>query len=199
MENKPVATARGSVTSNPRRRPKRLSLVGFFPGETVTRTAEMSVRCSGFINRPAKIESFDDLSRRQRKVSAHQIRKLSFANPAAASGVDSNRDRFSDADRVGELDFALLSQSSRDNVLGDVTRHVRRRPIDFRRILAGEGAAAMRSIATVCVDDDLAPSQSRVALGAASYKASSRINVILGLIVEQVAGHRVSDNVFANL
>ena len=57
----------------------------------------------------------------------------------------------------------------------------------------------MWSIATVCVDDDLAPGQSRVALGAASYKASGGINVILGLIVEQVAGHRVSDNVFANL
>src|SRR2546422_975866 len=124
MKNDPVATARGFVTSNARRGPKRLSLVGFFPSETVTRTAEMSVRCRGFINRPAKIESFDDLSRRQRKVSAHQIGKLSFANPAAASGVDSNRDRFSDADRIGKLNFALLSQASRDNILGDVTRHV---------------------------------------------------------------------------
>src|SRR5207247_11343619 len=133
-----VATRRirGTVTANALRGPKRLSLVGFFPSETVTRAAEMSVRCRGFINRPAKIESFDDLSRRQRKVFAHQIGKLSFADSAAASGVDSNRDRFSDADRVGELDFALLSQSSRDNVLGDVTRHVGRRPIDFRRILA---------------------------------------------------------------
>src|SRR5439155_22879434 len=61
------------------------------------------------------------------------------------------------------------------------------------------GAAAMRSIATVCVDDDLAPGQSRVALRATSHKASGGIDVILGLIVEQVAGHRVSDNVFANL
>src|SRR5437764_62294 len=171
MENAPVATttpsglpawgprsARGSVTSNPGGGPKRLSFVCFFPSEAVTRTAEMSVRCRRFIDRTAKVESFDDLSRRQRKVFAHQIGKLSFANPAAASGVDSNRDRFSDANRVSKLDFALLSQPGRDNVLGDVTRHVRRRPIDFRRVLAGEGAAAMRSIATVGVDDDLAPS-----------------------------------------
>src|SRR5207244_2326226 len=124
MENKPVATARGFVTSNARRGPKRLSLVGFFPSETVTRTAEMSVRCRRFINRAAKIESFDDLSRRQRKVFAHQIGKLSFTNPTAASRIDSNRNRFSDADRVGKLNFALLSQSGRDNVLGDITRHV---------------------------------------------------------------------------
>src|SRR5207247_10080895 len=103
-----VATRRirGTVTANALRGPKRLSLVCFFPSETVTRTAEMSVRCRGFINRPAKIESFDDLSRRQRKVSAHQIGKLSFANPAAASGVASNRHRFSDADRVRELALA---------------------------------------------------------------------------------------------
>src|SRR2546427_8130760 len=153
MENSPVATARGTVTSNTRCGPKRLSLVCFFPSETVTRTAEMSVRCRGFINRPAKIESFDDLSRRQRKVSAHQIGKLSFANPPAASGVDSNRDRFSDADRIGKLDFALLSQSGRDNVLRDITRHVRRRPIDFCRVFAGEGAAAARSIAAIGADD----------------------------------------------
>src|SRR5205807_3597634 len=57
----------------------------------------------------------------------------------------------------------------------------------------------MRSIAAIGVDDDLAPGQSRVALRAASHKASGGINMILGLIVEQVAGHRVSDNVFANL
>ena len=56
----------------------------------------------------------------------------------------------------------------------------------------------MRSVAAVCVDDDLAPGQSRVALRPASHKASGWINVILGLIVEQVAGHRVSDNVFAD-
>src|SRR6266699_5584981 len=116
---------------------------------------------------------------------AHQIRKLSFANPAAASGVDSHRNRFSDADRIGKLDFALISQSGRDNVLRDITRHVRRRPIDFCRVFAGEGAAAVRSIAAIGVDDDLAPSQSRVALRPASYKASGWINVILGLIVEQ--------------
>src|SRR5436190_13359566 len=90
--------------SNPGGGPKRLGFVCFFPSEAVTRTAEMSVRCRRFIDRTAKVESFDDLSRRQRKVFAHQIGKLSFANPAAASGVDSNRDRFSDADRVSKLD-----------------------------------------------------------------------------------------------
>src|SRR5437660_11300204 len=57
----------------------------------------------------------------------------------------------------------------------------------------------MRSIAAIGVDDDLAPGQSRVALRPASHKAPGGINVILGLIVEQIAGHRVSDNVFANL
>src|SRR6266446_6045240 len=126
MENKPVATARGSETSNPRSGPQRLGLVCFFPGEAIARTTEVSVRCRRFINRPAKIESFDDLSRRQGKVFAHQIGKLSFANPAAASRVDSNRDWFSDADSVGKLNFALLSQSGRHNILGDVTRHVGR-------------------------------------------------------------------------
>src|SRR5437588_9005309 len=167
MENNPVASstprglpargprpARGFVTSHPRTGPQRLGLVCLFPSEAIARTTEVSVRCRRFINRPAKIQSFDDLSRRQRKVFAHQIGKLSFANPATASGIDSNRDRFSDADRVGKLDFALLSQPGRDDVLGDVTRHVCRGAIDFRRILAGEGAATMRSITTLCVDDD---------------------------------------------
>ena len=64
MENAPVATARGTVTSNTRSSPKRLGLVGFFPGETITRAAKMSVGGRRFINRPAKIESFDYLSRR---------------------------------------------------------------------------------------------------------------------------------------
>ena len=60
------------------------------------------------------------------------------------------------ADRVGQLHQRAISEAGRDDVLGDVARHVARRAIDLGRILARERAAAVRRRAAVGVDDDLA-------------------------------------------
>src|SRR5207253_7738578 len=59
--------------------------------------------------------------------------------------------------------------------------------------------AAVWSVAAVGVDDNLTASQTRVALRSAGHKPSGGIDVVFGLVVEQITRHSVSDNVLANL
>ena len=68
------------------------------------------------------------------------------------------------ADRVGKLHFAARSQAGGDDVLRHPAAHVSGAAIHLRRILAGEGAAAVPAHAAVGIDDDLAPGQAGVAL-----------------------------------
>ena len=130
---------------------------------------------------------------------AHQFRQRSLADSARALRVDVHRDRFGNANRVSELHLASISKTGGDNVLGDVARHVRGRAIDLRRIFAGERAATVRRIAAVGVDDDLATGQTGIALRTTGNESTGRIDVILRVVVQQIAGNSVSDNVFANL
>ena len=81
---------------------------------------------------------------------------LALGDLAGAVGLDHDRDGLRHADRVGHLHLRALGEPGGHDVLGDVARHVARRAVDLRRILAGEGAAAVRARAAVGVDDDLA-------------------------------------------
>src|SRR5256885_60844 len=57
----------------------------------------------------------------------------------------------------------------------------------------------MWRVTAVGVDDDLATSQSRVALRTTSYEPSSRIDMELGIVIEKIARHRVLNHMLANL
>ena len=117
------------------------------------------------------------------------LRKL-----ARAEGLDVHRHRVRDADRVGELDQRALGEAGGDDVLGDVARHVGRRAVDLRGVLARERAAAVRGAAAVGVDDDLAARQAGVALRAADDEAAGRVDVELGVgRQERRRDHRLDD------
>ena len=111
-------------------------------------------------------------------------------------GIDHHRNRIGNADRVSELDQATIRESGGDDVLRNVTRHVSSRTIDLRRILSGESAAAVRRIAAVSIDDDLAAGQAGVALRAAGDKPAGRVDVILRVFVEQFGRDSVLDDLF---
>ena len=70
-----------------------------------------------------------------------------------------------------------VGQAGRDDVLGDVARHVAGRAVDLRRILARERAAAVRRRAAVGVDDDLAAGDAGVAVRTADDEAAGRVDV----------------------
>lgn len=62
------------------------------------------------------------------------------------------------------LDHAAAAEAGLDEGLGDPPRGVRGGAVHLGEVLAGEGAAAVRAPAAVCVHDDLATGQASVRL-----------------------------------
>ena len=104
-----------------------------------------------------------------------------------------------DADRVGDLELAAVREARRDDVLRHVAGGVRGRAVDLRRVLAGEGAAAVARRAAVGVDDDLAPGQAGVPHRAADDELPGRVHehevalLETALVVEVPREDRVQD------
>ena len=122
-----------------------------------------------------------------------------FRHLARAVRVDQHRDRLGDADGVGELHGAAIGQIGRDDVLRDVARHVARRAVDLRRILARERAAAVRGRAAVGVDDDLAAGEAGVAVRAADHEAAGRVDQDARLRVHQRRRDDLLDDVLGDV
>ena len=80
------------------------------------------------------------------------------------------------ADRVGDLHLDPVGQPGGHRVLGHPAHRVRGRPVDLRRVLAGERAAAVPGHAAVGVDDDLAAGQAGVAHRAADDEPAGRVD-----------------------
>ena len=108
--------------------------------------------------------------------------QLRLADLARAEGIHQHADRLSHADRIRKLHFAAVRQARRHDVLRDVARHVRRRAVHLRRVLAAERAAAMPAHAAIGVDDDLASGQPGVAHRPADHEPSRRIDVVLRVL-----------------
>ena len=71
----------------------------------------------------------------------------------------------------------MLFRSGLDDGLGHPPAGVGRRAVDLRRVLAREGAAAVRAPAAVRVDDDLAAREAGVALRAANDELARGVDV----------------------
>src|SRR4051794_10920205 len=59
---------------------------------------------------------------------------LIVADAAGAVGVDIQRQRLADADRIGELDGAALGETGGNDVLGKIARGVSGRAVDLGRV-----------------------------------------------------------------
>src|SRR5208282_3101156 len=129
----------------------------------------------------------------------HQIRNQLGIDLLGSESIHKDADGFSNTDGVGELHFAAVGQAGGYDVLRDITRHVGGRAIHLGRILAAERAAAVTSHATIGVYDDLASGQSGIAHGAADDEASGGIDVILGVLIEQVGWNHGLDDVLQNV
>ncbi len=97
-------------------------------------------------------------------------------HPLGAVGLDHQRQRVRDADRVGDLHLAAVGEAGRHHVLGHVARRVRGGAVHLRRVLAGERAAAVAGRAAVGVHDDLAPGEAGVAHRAADLELAGRVD-----------------------
>src|SRR6185436_9939687 len=116
------------------------------------------------VDRLFQAERPDDARRLEIEDVADRLADLRVVDVAGAERVDEDRHGLGDADRVGELDLALRGELRGDDVLRDVARDVRGAPVDLRRVLARERAAAVPTVAAVGIDDDLPTREAAVAL-----------------------------------
>ena len=72
---------------------------------------------------------------------------------------------------------AAVGEAGGDDVLGEIARGIGGRAVDLGRVLAREGAAAMRGRAAIGVDDDLAAGEAAIAVGAADDELAGRVDV----------------------
>ena len=128
------------------------------------------------------------------KVLKDDVAELDVVLDASAVSVDIDREGLRDADRVRELDEAALAELSRDEGLGDPAGRVGARAVDLGGVLAREGAAAVGAPAAVGVDDDLAASDTSIALGPADHKAAGGVDVVDGAVVDHVLGEDRGDD-----
>ncbi len=133
---------------------------------------------------------------RSGKSSCSDLCELLLVDVAGSVGIDQQRHRIGDADRVGDLDGAAVGEAGGHDVLGEVARRIGGGAIDLGRVLAGEGAAAVRGIAAVGVDDDLAPGQAAVAVRSADHEIAGRVDQEVGALRRHPAlGQRRGDGV----
>src|SRR5262245_19555989 len=158
----------------------RLDQIEALPGKSaviVRLPAEMAVGRGALIDRPTEPEMLPDAAWAQIHYAPERLLELGFADIAGAVQIDIERKRLRHADGVAHLQRAAVGEPRRHHVLGEIARGIGRRAVDLGRILAREGAAAMRSCPAIGVDDDLAPGEPRVAVMAANDETSGGIHV----------------------
>src|SRR5882762_2674620 len=173
--------------------------VGCLPGEIGVAAAEVSIRRGLAVNRTPQIKRIDDLARLELEVRPYQTRNQLGVDLLGSESIHQYTNGFSYSDGVGELHFATIGQSGGHDVLRDIARHVGGRTVHLGRILAAERAAAVTSHATVRVHDDLASGETGIAHGAANDEPSGGIDVVLGVLIEQVGRNNGLDDVLQNV
>src|SRR5208337_2646004 len=150
---------------------QRVGAVGALPGKTGAGAAKMPVSRSRLINGPAQVQRLNDGFGREREMLAHERGNLFVGDGGGAEGVRHDRDGFGNADGVSQLHFSAARETRRDDIFGDIARHVRRRAVHFRRILAGKRAATVPAVTAISVHDDFAPGEARITHRPANDKA----------------------------
>ena len=102
------------------------------------------------------------------------------------------------ADGVGQLDLAFLRQTGSNEVLRNIARHIGGAAVNLRRVLAGEGTSAVSGVAAVGVYDDLTAGQAGVAHRTADDESSGRVDIKLGVRVDQMRRQGGPDDLVDN-
>ena len=103
----------------------------------MTVCSQGSVLCFG------KTELADDRIGTAVKDLAYRLADSVVAVLRGSEGIDKNRNRLCNSDRVGKLNLAALGKLCGYNVLCDISRIVRRAAVYLCRILSAECGAAV--------------------------------------------------------
>src|SRR5258708_6186752 len=173
---------------------ERLGEIGLLPREVELGPAEVAVRGCLPVYRPAHAEALDDLLRAEVEVFIDEPADHLVVDGASAERLDVERHGLRDADDVRDLDLAARRETRGNDVLRDVARGIRARAVDLRRILAAERAAAVRRVAAVRVDDDLAAGEAGVAHWATDDELPGAVDHVPRIRVEEVRWDRGADD-----
>ena len=144
----------------------------------------------------AQVEVADDGGGGQVKDLLHSLLDLLVGDRAGAEGIHHDGHGLCHADGVSDLHLALLCQAGSHNVLGHPAGRISGAAVHLAGILAGECAAAVACIAAVGIHDDLTTGQAGVALRAAHNKAAGGVDIVLGVLVQQLGGDGGLDDLF---
>lgn len=111
-----------------------------------------------------EIQLLDNDTGAEVEVVTDDLDKLIRVLLRGAVGVDVDREGLSDTDGVRELDEGAAGEAGGDEGLGDPAADVGGGAIDLGEILAGESTTTVGTPAAVGVDDDLAASETGIAL-----------------------------------
>src|SRR5689334_6482485 len=103
--------------------------IGPLPREVVIVSSEVAVRCGLLVDRSVEPQILAKRSRPEVEVCMYQLENLRSCDPFCAECLDHHRDGVSNAYRISDLDLEPISDTRRNNVLGDISRHVRRGPV----------------------------------------------------------------------
>src|SRR5215469_13980513 len=130
---------------------------------------EMPVSGGLLVDGPFQVKLSDNSGGAKVKELAQLRRKFCVRHHTGVESIDQKRDWLCDADRVRDLDLALL---------GHLARHVACGAIDLARVLARESAAPVASVAAVGIDDNFATGQAAIAVGSADFETAGRVYVV---------------------
>ena len=144
----------------------------------------MAVGC-GFLIAPSfwfvEAEPFDDGSRT--KIEDHFSFFLDLGIVEAVFcrivRIDIDRYRTGNTDGIGDLNSAFVGKTCSNNILCYVTSCIGCTAVNLGRIFAAECTAAMRSCATVGINNDLASGQAGIAMRSTDDKTSGRSDMKL--------------------
>ena len=132
----------------------------------------MSVSCSLFVDRSSQIQHLNDSGRSQIEVFTDDLYQFFIAHFTGSCGIYVDGSRMCNTDRIGQLDLALISQTCCYDVLCNVTCCVSCGTVNLCAVFSGESSAAVTTVSTVSIYDNLSSGQTTVTVWSADYKSS---------------------------
>ena len=146
--------------------------VGVFPPDAELLPAEMSVRRKRSIYRLTQFKIIYDSGGTEVDILAANIGDKLIRDNSRAERVDVYAQRLCDADGIRDLYLTTSCKAGGDDIFRNVSRRVARASVHLCRILAGVGAAAVMTVAAVCIDDDLSTGKTRISRGTADDESA---------------------------
>ena len=129
----------------------------------------------------------------------HQFHNALVVNVVGVESLNGDGSGFGHADSIGNQHLQAVGQAGGHQVFGDIAGGVGAGTVNFGRVFAGEGAAAVPGDAAVGVHQNLAPGQAGVALGPAHHEPTAGVDEVLGFVVQQLRRHDGPDDLLNNI